>query len=351
MQQTTKFCLGEENMKIVLDVYGGDYAPSEILKGAVMALNCEKFLSLILVGKEAEIKQELLKIGCDMSRIDIINADEVITNDDVPTVAIKNKKNSSLVTALNTLKERNDVAGLVSAGSTGAVLAGGIFILGRIKGVSRPALAPLLPTVNESNVLLIDCGANVDCKPINLVEFAIMGSEYMKHICKLKNPRVALLSNGVEDKKGNELNKEAFKLLEQTDINFVGNMEARDCLSGNYDVLVTDGFAGNIALKSLEGTAVSIFTVLKKGIKSLRAKIGAFLLKGVFKDLKKKLDYNNNGGAPFLGVEKIIIKSHGASKAKSICASILQAKQMAESGLIDSIRQSIEKYKSANQAE
>lgn len=331
-------------MKIIVDAYGGDFAPSEVLKGAVLALNCEKPISLVLTGKEEEIKKELSALGCDMSRVEIIDAPEIITNDDVPTVAIKTKKNSSLVAALNALKQRDDIAGLVSAGSTGAVLAGGIFLLGRIKGVSRPALAPVLPTIKDGNVLLIDCGANVDCKAANLVDFAIMGSEYMKSVFGIKNPRVALLSNGVEDKKGNELNKEAFKLLKETDINFVGNMEARDCLSGEYDVLVTDGFAGNIALKSLEGMAVSIFSVLKSEIKSFKSKIGALLMKNVFKKLKRKLDYNNNGGAPFLGVDKIIIKSHGSSKAKSICASILQVKQMAEANLIDNIKQSIQKH-------
>lgn len=332
-------------MKIVLDVFGGDNAPKEILKGAVMALNCEKPIELILTGKEEIIKKELAILGCDMSRIEIINAEEIVTNDDIPTVAIKNKKNSSLVLALKALKQREDAVGLVSAGSTGAVLAGGIFLTSRIKGISRPALAPILPTITDGNVLLIDCGANVDCKPNNLVDFALMGNAYMKSVYGIKSPRVALLSNGVEDKKGNDLNKNAFKLLKECkEINFVGNMEARDCLSGNYDVLVTDGFAGNIALKSLEGTAMSIFSILKKEVKSFKSKLGALLMKGVFKKLKKKLDYNNSGGAPFLGVEKIIIKSHGASKAKSICASILQVKQLAEAGLIDNIKQSIQTY-------
>lgn len=330
-------------MKIVLDVFGGDYAPSEIIKGAVMALNCEKSLSLIMTGKADVIENGLKTLGCDMSRVEIINAENIITNEDIPTMAIRNKKDSSLVAAINELKSREDAVGMVSAGSTGAVLAGGIFLLGRIKGISRPALAPILPTVTGGNVLLIDCGANVDCKPVNLCDFALMGTAYMKSVYKTQNPRVALLSNGVEDKKGNELNKEAFKLLsEMKSINFVGNMEARDCLSGNYDVLVTDGFAGNIALKALEGTAVSIFTVLKQEIESsFKAKIGALLMKKTFKALKKKLDYNNNGGAPFLGVEKIIVKSHGASKAKSICASLLQVKQMAEAGLVDTIKNSV----------
>lgn len=331
-------------MKIVLDVFGGDYAPSEILKGAVMALNCEKPINLILVGKVDLIENELRNIACDMTRIEIVGADDIITNDDVPTTAIRSKKNSSLVVALNELKNREDAVGMVSAGSTGAVLAGGIFILGRIKGISRPALAPILPTVSGGNVLLIDCGANVDCKSNNLCDFALMGSAYMKSVYKIESPRVALLSNGVEDKKGNELNKEAFKLLKEIkSINFVGNMEARDCLSGNYDVLVTDGFAGNIALKSLEGSVGVIFSVLKQEIaSSFRAKIGALFMKSAFKSLKKKMDYNNNGGAPFLGVEKIIVKSHGASKAKSICASILQVKQMADAQLVENLKISIE---------
>ncbi len=325
-------------MKIVLDVYGGDYAPTKILKGAVMALNCEKPISLVLTGKEDEIKRELELLGCDMSRVEIIDAPEVITNDDVPTTAIRSKKNSSLVAALTALKEREDCVGMVSAGSTGAVLAGSIFILGRIKGISRPALAPLLPTLPGGEVLLIDCGANVDCKPQNLVDFAIMGSAYMKHVRGIKEPRVALLSNGVEDKKGNELNKEAFKLLSQTSgINFVGNMEARDCLFGEYDVLVTDGFAGNIALKSIEGTALFILKALKESIKGFKAKLGALLLKDTLKGMMKRLDYNNIGGAPFLGVEKLVVKSHGSSKARAICASILQVKSMAEAQLVKQI--------------
>jgi glycerol-3-phosphate acyltransferase PlsX len=325
-------------MKIVLDVYGGDYAPTEILKGAVMALNCEKPISLVLTGKEDEIKRELELLGCDMSRVEIINAPEVITNDDVPTAAIRSKKNSSLVAALNALKEREDCLGMVSAGSTGAVLAGSMFLLGRIKGISRPALAPLLPTFEGGEVLLIDCGANVDCKPQNLMDFATMGSAYMKHVKGINQPKVALLSNGVENKKGNELNKEAFRLLSTAPgINFVGNMEARDCLSGDYDVLVTDGFAGNIALKSHEGATIFILKALKESIRGFRAKLGALLIKDTLKSLMRRLDYNNMGGAPFLGVKKLVVKSHGSSKAKAICASILQVKRMAEANLIRQI--------------
>lgn len=325
-------------MKIALDVFGGDNAPGEIIKGAVMALSCERDISLVLCGDKGIIEKELQLLGADLSRVEIIHAPEVITNDDSPTSAIRTKKDSSLVAALQAAK-REDVCGMVSAGSTGAVLTGSIFIVGRIKGISRPALAPVLPTVTGENVMLIDCGANVDCKPQHLVDFAKMGSAYMKAAHNLKSPRVALLSNGVEEQKGNELTKESFAQLSQVKgINFVGNMEAREILSGDYDVVVTDGFAGNIALKSLEGTASMVFTLLKKEVKaSFKSKMGALLLKGAFKNLKSKMDHNNSGGAQFLGVNKIVIKSHGSSKAKSICASILQVKTLCRAELIKSI--------------
>lgn len=337
-------------MKIILDIAGGDHAPEEILKGAAMAQNCEKDIKLVLCGNKDLIEKQFKLFGGDLTRAEILHAETVITNDDAPTTAIRNKKDSSLVVALNALKTDDDIVGMVSAGSTGAVLAGSIFILGRVKGISRPALAPVLPTVTGGHVLLIDCGANVDCKAQHLLDFAVMGSAYMKTLYRIESPRVALLSNGVEDKKGNELNKEAFGLLKQAgNINFVGNMEARDCLSGDYDVLVTDGFAGNIALKSLEGTAQAIFSILKQEVKnSLKNKIGALFMKGAFKELKTRMDYNAVGGAPFLGVKKIIVKSHGSSKAKAICASILQVKQMAEGGLVKSITDAAEAFAGTN---
>lgn len=326
-------------MKIVLDVFGGDYAPEEIIKGAVAALNENKNLTLVLTGDEEIINNELKKYNFDSKQIEIVHAPDVITNDDIPTLAIKQKKDSSLVIALEYLKNNEDAIGMVSAGSTGAVLTGSILKIGRIKGISRPGLAPILPTVPGGQVMLIDCGANMDSKPIYLAHFALMGAAYMRSVAKIENPKVALLSVGVEDKKGNELTHEAFKLLKQLPVNFVGNMEARDILSGDYDVVVSDGFMGNIALKSLEGMAVNIFTLLKQSIKSsLRNKIGAAVMKPALKELSAKMDYKNNGGAVFLGVDKIIVKSHGSSKSKSITASINQVAAMYREKLIENIK-------------
>jgi len=328
-------------MKIIVDGFGGDNAPFEIVKGIVKAINENDGFSVIVTGNEEILNKEFSAYKYDKDRVEIINCSEVITNDDVPTTAIRVKSDSSLVVALKKLKEDEEVVGLVSAGSTGAVLAGGLLKVGRIKGISRPALCPVLPTlIDGKNVLLIDCGANVDCKPINLCHFAIMGSSYATAAYGIEKPRVALLSNGTEDKKGNELNHQTFPILKSMEcINFIGNIEAREILSGDADVIVTDGFAGNIALKGLEGAIVSVLKMLKKSIMStLRGKIGALFLKPVFKDLKKKLDYNNNGGAVFIGVEKIIVKSHGSSKEQSIACSIMQVKSIAEHNLVENIK-------------
>jgi glycerol-3-phosphate acyltransferase PlsX len=230
---------------------------------------------------------------------------------------------------------------LVSAGSTGAVLTGGVLLLKRIRGIQRPALSPILPTLTGGNVMLIDCGANVEPKARNLVEFAQMGAVYMQKVYNIDNPRIALLSNGTEDSKGNTLNKEVFPLLKESQLNFIGNMEAREILSGDYDVVVADGFSGNIALKACEGTALSMFSLIKKGIMSgsLRAKLGYLLLKPVLKDIKKTLDYNDNGGAVLLGLEKVLVKSHGSSKAKAICNSILQARDLVASGVLEKLKE------------
>ncbi len=328
-------------MKIVVDIYGADHSPDEIVKGAIKAVELDKELELILCGNELEIA----KIVGDTQRISIINASSVITNDDTPTTAIREKKDSSLVVALNVLKSDSNVKGFVSAGSTGAVLTGAFMIIRRIKGISRPTLAPVLPTFTGGHMVLVDGGANVDCKSINLAHFAIMGSAYARTTLNIDNPRVALLSNGVEDKKGNELSREAFQLLRKLDINFVGNMEARELISGNYDVVVSDGFAGNIALKASEGMATYVFKLIKNAINEggLRAKIGALLMKPTFYKLKSKLDYSNQGGAVFLGVDGVIVKSHGSSKANSICASILQAKALALSGVVEDIKSQLGK--------
>lgn len=326
-------------MKIVLDVFGGDNAPYEILNGAKEAMNKEKDFELVLCGKKEVIDAYVNDKGMDRDRITVLDASDVITNDESPVEAVRAKTESSIVKSLEYLNSDPDATAFVSAGSTGAVLTGAVLLLKRIRGINRPALSPVLPTVTDKNVLLIDCGANTEPKAINLVQFAQMGSAFMKSFYGIENPRVGLLSNGTEDKKGNTLNKETFPLLKESGINFSGNMEARDILSGDYDVVVSDGFSGNIALKASEGTALGIFTLIKNGIYAggLRAKIGYLLLKPVFKSVKRKMDYNDNGGAVLLGLQKIVVKSHGSSKAKAICNSILQAKKMVESKIIEKI--------------
>lgn len=334
--------------KIVVDCYGGDNAPEEIVKGALDALDAEKNLSLILTGN-SDVLEKLVTRHSD--RVEIIDAKEVITNDDSPTDAIRKKTESSMVKAFDALKERDDVGGFVSAGSTGAILTGAFMKLGRIKGISRPAMAALLPTSNgNENVVLCDCGANVDCKPVNLLHFALMADAYARITTGKNDVKVALLSNGTEDKKGSELNREAFALLKESTLNFVGNMEARDILSGKYDVVVADGFNGNIALKSLEGAGLTIFDMLKKNVSEggLRAKFGALLLKPALKKLKHTMDVNEKGGAVFLGTNKVVIKIHGSSKARSVTVGILQASTLAERDVVNAIRTALAVYEVKN---
>ncbi|MFA6860214.1 MAG: phosphate acyltransferase PlsX [Clostridia bacterium] len=332
-------------MKVVLDCLGGDNAPVEMVKGALLALKENSTLKLVLCGDQEEIKKILAENGNTFSdRIEIVHAPDKIVNNESPTEAIKKKTNSSLVVAFNCMKADEEIVGLVSAGSTGAVLTGSFLKVGRIKGVSRPALSPLMPTKKNGKVLLVDCGANMDCKPINLCHFAVMGSEFMKIVCGVKNPRVALLNVGVEDKKGNELCSQVFPMLKKLDINFVGNMEARDFCSGDYDVIVTDAFAGNVLLKGAEGTFSLINSELKKSIKSNPISLlGGLLCKGAFKKLKNKFNLTNQGGSPFIGVKKIIIKSHGSSEANSIKISIFQALDMAEKNYNQAIEEAIAK--------
>ena len=340
-------------MKIIVDAMGGDNAPEQIVLGAIDALCEDKQLEVTLVGDTDAICKVLAGKKYDDNRLEIIDAKDVITNDDSPTMAIKTKKESSLVKAFEALN-RDDADGFVSAGSTGAVLVGAFMKVGRIKGVSRPALAPVLPTLKGNGVVLCDCGANVDCKPVNLQHFAIMASAYAEGMLGVKNARVGLLNNGAEAHKGTELTQEAYKLLSETrGINFVGNCEARDILSGDYDVVVCDGFNGNIALKSAEGTANTMLKLIKDGVYSggLKSKLGALMLKSVFKNVKKKMDYNAHGGACFLGVNKIVVKSHGASKSKSITASILQAKSLAEAKVCDKIKSGITEVLAVQNAE
>ena len=331
-------------MKIVIDAFGGDYSPEEIVKGAITSVNLIEDVELILTGDKEKIENLFKEYGYIGDRIEVVNAPEVISPDETPTMAIRRKKGSSLVAALNILKERDDVVGMVSAGSTGAVLAGGLFIVGRMEGVKRPALSPFLPTVTGGKTLLIDCGANVDCKPEYLQQFAIMGSIYVRQMLGIENPRVGLISNGVEDHKGNDQIHQTFELLKNTpEINFVGNMEAREMLSGDFDVLVADGFTGNVAMKSAEGTLNAFMQVLKNEIMNggLQAKLGAAMLKKTFKKIKAHLNYTDVGGSPFLGLEKILIKSHGSSKAKTIYSCVLQIMDIHKSNYIEKMREGI----------
>ncbi len=329
-------------MKIVIDCSGNDLGSPVAVKGAVLALEKYSDITLILSGKKEEIERELLKYKFDSSRIEILDAEEVITNEEVPTEAVKTKTNSSLVRAFDALKQNDDVAGLVSCGSTGAVLTASFLKIGRIKGISRPALCPILPAKDGKKVLLIDSGANVDCKPINLSHFAIMATSYAKAFLNIKDPKVALLNIGTEDKKGNEFTHECFSLLKQTPVNFVGNMEARDFLSGKYDIVVADGFYGNILLKSTEGSVGFVLENIKKEIKSsLLSKIGALFMKKTFKKLKNTLNYNNYGGAIFLGIKKIVVKGHGSSDATAFSKSISQVRTLAKAELCTHIEQQL----------
>jgi glycerol-3-phosphate acyltransferase PlsX len=334
----------ENKTVVIVDAYGGDNAPLEIVKGSILAVNTYENLKVILCGNEVEIKHILSTLTYETNKIEIISANEVITNDDSPVEAIRTKVNSSLVVALEHLRKNDEICGLVSAGSTGAVLSGGFLKVGRLKGVSRPALAPVLPTINGKNVVLIDCGANMDATSENLAHFAIMGSLYMKTMYKIDAPRVALLNVGLEDKKGNELTKESYLKLKELPINFVGNMEARDALSGNYDVIVADGFSGNVLLKGIEGAVDSMFKMLKAEIKSTKMGLfGALFLKKTFKRFKVKLDHNNKGGSPFLGAKKIIIKSHGSSNAETIKISIKQVIDLFDAKMNEKLSIELEK--------
>ena len=313
-------------MKIILDAFGGDNCPQAIIDGIVLAQKEFSDIEFILTGDKKIISDYINENKYKINNLEIINAPDVITCNDVPTIAIKKKVQSSLVVALDLLKKDSTKDALISTGSTGAILAGGFLKIGRIKGVSRPALCPALPTKTGDNVLLIDCGANADCKPINLCHFAMMGSIYYKELFGKQNPRVALMCNGTEDSKGNELVKNTFPLMKKLPINFIGNMEARDALSGDYDVLVCDGFTGNVFLKATEGAVGLVMGELKTALKSnLITKIGAGLSMKAFKKVKNRLDYNKYGGSPFIGCSKTIIKSHGSSKAETIYASIVQA--------------------------
>ena len=332
----------QELIRVAVDAMGGDNAPAEIVKGAVEALKANTDLKVILVGQEEAVQQELSKYQYDASRMEVVNATEIIEMAEPPVQAIRTKKDSSIVVAMKLVKNGAADA-FVGAGSTGAVLVGGQLIVGRIKGVERPPLAPLLPTEKGAS-LLIDCGANVDARPSHLVQFAKMGSIYMENVMGVKNPRVAIVNIGAEEEKGNALVKETFPLLKACqDINFIGSIEARDIPSGYADVIVCEAFAGNIILKLYEGVGATLISMVKKGMLStLRSKIGALLVKPALKTTLKKFDTSQYGGAPLLGLKGLVVKTHGSSKAAEIKNSILQCVTFVEQGMNDKIKAGIQ---------
>ena len=311
-------------IKIAVDAMGGDNAPSEIVKGAVEAVSERPDITVCLTGQEDIIKKELEKYTYKKEQIEIVPASEVIETGDPPVNAIRKKKDSSIVVGMNLVK-RGEADGFVSAGSSGAILVGGQVIVGRIKGVERPPLAPLIPTERGFS-LLIDCGANVDARPSHLVQFAQMGSIYMEHVMGVKRPRVAIVNIGAEEEKGNALVKETFPLLKECPgINFIGSIEAREIPHGGADVIVCEAFVGNVILKLYEGVGATMISMIKKGmISSLRSKIGALLIKPALKSTLKSFDASQYGGAPLLGLKGLVVKTHGSSKANEVKNSIIQ---------------------------
>lgn len=330
-----------EFVKVAVDAMGGDNAPVEIIKGAIAAVNENANVKVFLVGQEEIVRKELSGYTYKSEQVEIVNATEVIGTAEPPVMAIRRKKDSSIVKAMNLVKDGICDA-YVSAGSTGATLVGGQVIVGRIKGVERPPLAPLIPT-EKGCALLIDCGANVDARPSHLIQFAKMGSVYMEHVVGIKNPRVAIVNNGAEEEKGNALVKETFPLLKNCpDINFIGSIEARDIPAGYADVIVCEAFVGNVILKLYEGVGGTLIKMVKQGMMtSLRSKIGALLVKPALKETLKAFDLEQYGGAPMLGLNGLVVKTHGSSKSVEIKNSILQCITYTEQNINEKIKEKI----------
>ena len=331
----------QEITTVVLDAMGGDHAPGEMVKGAIDAVNMRDDIKVILVGQEDVIKEEIGKYQYPEDKIGIVHAEEVIETAEPPVNAIRKKKNSSIVVGLNLVK-RGEADAFVSAGSTGAILVGGQFVVGRIKGIERAPLAPLIPTAKGPS-LLIDCGANVDARSSHLVQFAKMGSIYMEHIVGIKNPRVAIVNIGAEEEKGNMLVKETYPLLKEcTDINFVGSIEARDIPNGDADVIVCEAFVGNVILKLYEGLSNTLMHEIKAGLmSSLRSKIGGLLIKPALKKVVKGFIGEDQGGAPLLGLKGLVVKAHGSSGADDIKKAIIQCIQFSEEEINEKIKENI----------
>lgn len=328
-------------INVAVDAMGGDNAPVEIVKGVVEAVQANDHVKVYLTGQEEIVRKELEKYAYPEEQIEVVNATEVIETAEPPVMAIRRKKDSSIVKALNLVKDGTCDA-YVSAGSTGATLVGGQVIVGRIKGVERPPLAPLIPT-EKGCALLIDCGANVDARPSHLVQFAKMGSVYMESVMGIKNPRVGIVNIGAEEEKGNALVKETYPLLKNCpDIHFIGSVEARDIPAGAADVIVCEAFVGNVILKMYEGVGRSLLHKVKEGMmSSLRSKIGALLVKPALKETLKAFDLEQYGGAPLLGLKGLVVKTHGSSKAVEIKNSILQCITFTEQNINQKIKEKI----------
>ncbi len=333
-------------IKIIVDCFGGDHSPQAPVDGALAALAKNPDLYLLLTGDEATLKDALAGKAYDTARLEIVHAPEVIGCDEKPTDVIRLKRNSSMMKGIIMLRDEDDIAALVSTGSTGALVTGALVRLGRIPGVIRPAFCPILPTMDGGIVGICDSGANVEVTPAHLRQFAIMASLYLENVYSVKRPRTALLNVGKEPEKGDDIRREAFRLLQETSsVNFVGNMESRDLLGGSYDVVVTDGFAGNVLVKTTEGTAIELLKKLKKDIYSRTLyKVGALLMKRMFLEEKEFMNYQNYGGSVLLGTQKVVVKGHGSSKAVAVEKCIEQAYKMETSRLSDKIETEISKY-------
>ena len=333
-------------IKILIDCFGGDHCPEAPVNGAIAALKANPDLHLMLTGDETLLRKELEGKVFDAGRLEIIHAPEVIGSDEKPTDAVRLKRNSSMMKAIILLRDRDDIAAMVSTGSTGALVTGALVRLGRIPGVIRPAFCPILPTMDGGIVGICDSGANVEVSSAHLRQFAIMASLYMENVYGVKNPRTALLNVGKEAEKGDDMRRETYGLLQETEsVHFVGNMESRDLLSGKYDVVVADGFSGNVLVKTTEGTALELLKKIKKDICSRTLyKMGALLMSRMFKDEKEFMNYQNYGGSVLLGTSKVVVKGHGSSKAVAVEKCIEQAYKMETSRLSGKIETEIAKY-------
>ncbi|EXJ24218.1 Phosphate:acyl-ACP acyltransferase PlsX [Alkalibacterium sp. AK22] len=336
-------------MRIAVDAMGGDHAPREIVKGCVRAAREFTDVTLVLYGQEQAIRAELDE---ELSNIEIVHSEEVIKSDDDPVKSIRRKKESSMVKAAYSVKKGENQA-LFSAGNTGALLASGTLIIGRMKGIDRPGLLATFPSLGDTRDVfnMIDVGANADSKPLNINQYATLGTYYARHVHGIKDPTVGLLNNGTEENKGNELSKGAYALLKNNEaIRFVGNVEARDLLNGEVDVVVTDGFTGNAVLKTIEGTALSLMGVIKSAImeNGIKAKLGGLMLKDSLKEVKDLLDYSQYGGAVLFGLKAPVIKTHGSATEEPVYHTIKQIRDMLETNLLDDLISHFEKIEKLN---